>query len=57
MSTYQNTCDTLTQNDLGVVLNALSQPAKARECFQRALQLTAGLDTARENLDALPPNA
>jgi Flp pilus assembly protein TadD len=45
--------DPVTQNDLGVVLNALGQTARARECFERALLLTRGMSDARKNLDAL----
>lgn len=42
--------DPLTHNDLGVVLHAMSQPAKARESFERALRLARGLPQALENL-------
>ena len=42
--------DPLTQNDLGVALAALGQPAKARDCFERALKLVADYKSARANL-------
>jgi len=45
--------DPLTHNDLGVVLTALQQPAKARQAFQRALRLAPAMPEASENLTAL----
>lgn len=42
--------DPLTHNDLGVVLHAMGQSAKARESFERALRLARGLPQALENL-------
>ncbi|MBI2435064.1 MAG: glycosyltransferase [Candidatus Hydrogenedentes bacterium] len=42
--------DPLIHNDLGVVLHALDQPAKAAESFRRALQLAPGLADAEENM-------
>jgi len=45
--------DPITQNDLGVVAVALGDPARARGCFERALQLVPGLPQAEANLRAL----
>jgi Tfp pilus assembly protein PilF len=45
--------DPLIHNDLGVVLHALGEPLRARECFERALQLTAALRDAADNLRQL----
>ncbi|MBN2312102.1 MAG: tetratricopeptide repeat protein [Candidatus Hydrogenedentes bacterium] len=45
--------DPLTQNDLGVVLHAMGQTARARECFTRALLLAPGMAEADTNLRAL----
>ena len=45
--------DPLTHNDLGVVLTALQQPAKARQAFQRALRLAPAMPEASENLTVL----
>jgi len=44
--------DPITQNDLGVVLTALGQPDRAKECFERALRLAPGMPEAQENLNA-----
>jgi Flp pilus assembly protein TadD len=41
--------DPITHNDLGVVLHDLGQPEKARESFERALELAPGLTEALEN--------
>jgi len=45
--------DPLTHNDLGVVLTALQQPAKARRAFERALRLAPAMPEAADNLAAL----
>ena len=45
--------DPLTHNDVGVVLEALGQEAKARESFERALSLAPGFPGAKANLRAL----
>ena len=49
--------DPVTQNDLGVVAVSLGDTARARECFQRALQLVPGLPQAEANLRALADQA
>ncbi|HNT87766.1 MAG TPA: tetratricopeptide repeat protein, partial [Candidatus Hydrogenedentes bacterium] len=45
--------DPFMHNDLGVVLHALGQVAKARESFERALRLAPGLAAAEANLARL----
>lgn len=45
--------DGLTHNDIGVVLHALGETARAREAFERALALAPALLDARENLAQL----
>lgn len=49
--------DPFTYNDLGVVLHALGQVAKARESLERALKLAPGLPAAQANLAALEKDA
>lgn len=48
--------DPVTQNDLGVVLTELGELTQAKECFERALQLTSAMSSARQNLHALLAN-
>ncbi len=45
--------DPITQNDLGVVAVSLGDTPRARECFERALQLVPGLPQTEANLRAL----
>lgn len=42
--------DPITHNDLGVVLLALGQRQRAKECFERALRLAPGMPEALANL-------
>ncbi len=46
--------DPITHNDLGVVLHAIGDDARARACFERALKLAPGMPQAIENLRGLP---
>lgn len=45
--------DPITHNDLGVVLLALEQKARAQSCFRAALKLAPGYTAARDNLELL----
>ncbi len=45
--------DPIIHNDLGVVLSAMGERRRARESFERALQLAPGMPEALENLAAL----
>jgi len=48
--------DPLLHNAIGVAAHALGDAPRARECFQRALQLAHGFTEAAENLRALTPS-
>jgi Flp pilus assembly protein TadD len=45
--------DPVTQNDLGVVLTALGDRTRARQCLERALRLAPGMPEAEANLRAV----
>lgn len=47
--------DALAHNNIGVVLHALGDVARARESFERALRLAPALEEARQNLGGCHP--